>query len=293
MSDSYRLLEITAEPWEDGITAEKLLRRRGISRRLITLMKRTENGITRSNILCKTVDTVRAGDIICLRIPEKEGGAEPNHSLIVPKAYEDDDIIVYDKPPGMPVHQSAGHHTDTLANAFAAEYEGVPFRAVNRLDRDTSGLCIAAKNRAGANIPKDRTEKTYYAVCEGIITEKMRIDAPIARECGSAIKRVVREDGKPAVTEAVPLISSGGFTLLEIHLETGRTHQIRVHMSHAGFPLAGDDLYGGSREHIKRQALHCGKMSFVHPVTGKRISVFSELPDDMKILCGLYNNSYG
>ncbi len=280
MSDR-RIIEIEAVQADDGITADELLRRHGISRRLITLLKRTEKGITRNNILCRSIDRISAGDIVVLRIPETVGGAVPNRSLSVPKIYEDEDIIVYDKPWGMPVHQSHGHQNDTLANAFAAEFEGIPFRAVNRLDRDTSGLCIAAKNRSGANFSDKIIEKVYFAVCEGIIEEPVRIDAPIARERESIIKRVVREDGQRAVTNIIPLRSGRGHTLLEVHLETGRTHQIRVHMAYIGHPLAGDDMYGGSRRYISRQALHCGKMKFTHPVTGNIVNLCSELPVDI------------
>lgn len=283
-----RQIEIVCTADEDGITADDLLRRRGVSRRTITLLKRTENGITRNNILCRSIDRVSAGDIILLNIPERSGGAEPNPALQVAVVYEDDDIIVYNKPFGMPVHQSMRHYTDTLANFFAVKYPNVPFRAVNRLDRDTSGLCIAAKNRLGADIRTENIRKTYYAVCEGVIDKPIRIDAPIAREYESMIKRVVREDGQRAVTNAVPLCSDGRHTLMEIHLETGRTHQIRVHFAHIGHPLAGDDLYGGSREYISRQALHCGRMEFEHPVTSKLIEVSAAFPQDVVELIQLF-----
>ena len=250
-------------------------------------MKRTEDGITRDGRLCRTVDRVFSGDIIRLRIPSGgEPSAEPNFSLSAEKVYEDEDIVVFDKPPGMAVHRSQGHYNDTLENVFAAMYPGLIFRPVNRLDRDTSGLVAAAKNMRSADMGE--TEKVYYAVCTGIISEKMRIDAPIGREEGSVIKRTVRPDGKPSVTNVVPIKSFGGYTLLEVRLETGRTHQIRVHLAYTGHPLAGDSLYGGSTENISRQALHCGEMSFSHPVSGREITVRSMLYPDIVRLVQYY-----
>lgn len=224
-----------------------------------------------------------------LRIPEGGGcGLEPNFTTKVPVVFEDEDIIVYDKPPGMPVHQSPGHYGDCLANVFAAGFPDTPFRAVNRLDKDTSGLCLAAKSRIGANISPHNISKVYFAVCCGEITEALRIDEPIGRVDGSALRRMVRNDGKRAVTNVFPISGNGRYTFLKICLETGRTHQIRVHLSHRGFPLAGDGLYGGDMSDIDRQALHCGEMKMIHPVSGRMINISSPLPEDMKkIVCVL------
>lgn len=246
------------------------------------MLKRTPMGITRNGEHCRSVDILRKGDRVMLRIPESGGcRPEPNHAVHVPVVYEDEDIIVYDKPPNMPVHQSPGHYEDSLANAFAAGFPNTAFRAVNRLDKDTSGLCLAAKSRIGANISHENISKLYYAVCCGRITEPVRVDEPIGREDGSAIKRMVRNDGKRAVTNVYPLSGNDKYTLLKIILETGRTHQIRVHLSHIGFPLAGDSLYGGDMSYISRQALHCGEMNFIHPVSGKEICLFAPLPEDI------------
>lgn len=251
------------------------------------MLKRTSLGITRNGELCRSVDILRKGDRVLLRIPEKGGcHLEPNSDISVPVTFEDEDIIVYDKPPGMPVHQSPGHYGDCLANVFAAGFPDTAFRAVNRLDKDTSGLCLAAKSRIGANISRENISKVYYAVCCGKITAPMRIDEPIGREDGSALRRIVRSDGKRAVTNVCPISGNERYTLLKIILETGRTHQIRVHLSHTGFPLAGDSLYGGDMSDIGRQALHCGEMRFIHPVSGREISLSSPLPDDMKKIAG-------
>ncbi|MCI7766713.1 MAG: RluA family pseudouridine synthase [Oscillospiraceae bacterium] len=277
-----RILELFCN--EEGISAENYLRKKGISRRTLVSLKRTPLGITRNGVLCRSVDILQKGDKIILRIPESDGGITPNFELDIPIIYEDEDIICYDKPFGVPVHQSPGHYVDTLANAFAARFPDRAFRAVNRLDKDTSGLCLAAKSRPGANIPAKNIEKVYYAVCCGKFPSPMRIDMPIGRADGSAIMRTVREDGKQAVTNVFPMEGNEKFTLLKIILETGRTHQIRVHLSNAGFPLAGDGLYGGYMSDINRQALHCGEMGFIHPISGEKIKLSSPIPEDMRRL---------
>ncbi|MBQ5333506.1 MAG: RluA family pseudouridine synthase [Oscillospiraceae bacterium] len=282
MSLIERILELFCN--ENDISLERFLRKKGISRRTLILLKRTPDGITRNGVLCRSVDILHAGDRIILRISESGGSTLPNPRLIIPVVYEDEDMICYDKPCGVPVHQSSGHYGDTLANAFAARFPDKTFRAVNRLDKDTSGLCLAAKSRLGANIPHEKIKKVYYAVCCGKFSAPMRIDMPIGREEGSAIKRTVREDGKRAVTNVFPIDGNEKYTLLRIILETGRTHQIRTHLSAAGFPLAGDMLYGGDMQDMNRQALHCGEMYFFHPVSGREISLSSEIPCDMKKL---------
>ena len=282
MSPIERILELFCN--ENEISLERFLRKKGISRRTLILLKHTPDGITRNGSLCRSVDILHAWDRIILRIPESGSCTLPNPRLIIPVVYEDEDIICYDKPYGVPVHQSAGHYGDTLANAFAARFPHMTFRAVNRLDKDTSGLCLAAKSRLGANIPPEKIKKVYYAVCCGKFPSPMRIDMPIGREDGSAIKRTVREDGKQAVTNVFPIEGNEKYTLLKIILETGRTHQIRTHLSAAGFPLAGDMLYGGDMQDMNRQALHCGEICFFHPVSGREISLSSEIPRDMKKL---------
>ncbi|WP_124099962.1 RluA family pseudouridine synthase [Ruminococcus sp. Marseille-P6503] len=267
---------------ESGRTLGEVLSGRGVSRRLITTLKRIDGGITRSERTVRTVDRVSAGDEILLKERDLKT-LEPNFSLSVPALYEDECLIVFDKPPFMPVHPSVKHQGDTLGNFFAARFPEVSFRPVNRLDRDTSGCVICAKSRYSAAKLQKSFEKTYYAVCCGHPPTEGRIDAPIARERASIIKRIVSPDGQPAVTNYRIAARNEKYSLAEIHLETGRTHQIRVHFSHIGFPLAGDDLYGGSREDYSRQALHCSSVSFIHPETGLRVSVSSPLPENFHI----------
>lgn len=255
----------------------------GVSRRLLTKLKRTEGGITRNGVTIRTIDMVNDGDEIILRFSD-DSFLEPNADLDVPVAFENESVAVFNKPSGMPVHPSIKHQGDTLGNKFAALYPELTFRAVNRLDRDTSGLCVTAKNAHAAKLLQGNCEKVYYAAVSGEIDESGTIDAPIARERESIILRCVRENGQNAVTHYKRLMKNNKYSLAEIHLETGRTHQIRVHFSHIGHSLAGDDMYGGSLDDISRQALHCGEISFNDPITNERITVKADIPDDIKQL---------
>lgn len=250
---------------------------------MLTKLKRQDSGITCNGRTVRTVDTVYDGDVIILKF-EDDSLLEPNPLLNVPIAFENDSLVIFNKSGGMPVHPSIKHQGDTLGNFFSSLYPELTFRPVNRLDKDTSGLVVIAKNAYSANLLQNSCEKTYFAVVHGITDEYGTINAPIARERESIIVRCVREDGQRAVTHYRRISHNEKYSLLEIHLETGRTHQIRVHFSHIGHPLAGDDLYGGSRDDISRQALHCGVMTFKEPVTGEIITVKSGLPDDIKNL---------
>ncbi len=260
-----------------------LLGQKGVSRRLLTKLKRQDMGITCNGKLIRSIDTVFPGDKIVLKI-EDTSLLEPNPNLNVPIVFENENLIVFDKPSGMPVHPSIKHQGDTLGNFFAHICPDLTFRPVNRLDRDTSGLCIAAKNAHSANILQGNVQKVYYAAVHGTTDEKGTISAPIARQTESIILRCVRADGQHAVTHYKRIRCNEKYSLEEIHLETGRTHQIRVHFAHIGNPLAGDDMYGGKREDIARQALHCGELVFAEPLTGEIINVKSQLPNDIEKL---------
>lgn len=275
--------DFTVTPELDGITVEEFLRRHHfVSRRLITALKRTDGGITRNGEFVRTIDKVKCGDIISLQT-ESDSPLEPNGLLYAELVYDDDYVAVFNKPANMPMHPSHLHQGDTLGNYFSYLFPDKTFRAVNRLDRDTSGLCVCAKSRYTANLLQGNVKKTYYAAVTGTIQNSGTIDAPIAREKESIITRCVREDGQRAVTHYKPILRGSGSTLLEIDLETGRTHQIRVHMAHIGLPLIGDTLYGEDRT-IQRQALHCGKISFTHPQNGKLITLEVPLPNDIQSL---------
>lgn len=219
------------------------------------------------------------GEVITLQLDGGETSVAANPELSADIVYEDEDVVVFNKPPFMPVHPSQRHHDDTLANLFAARYPGLPFRPINRLDRNTSGLCVCAKNQFAAAALSGSISKVYYAITDGTPPGDT-VDAPIGRLGDSVIERCVTPDGKPAVTH-FRKIAGERRALLRITLETGRTHQIRVHMAHIGFPLCGDDMYGGDCTAISRQALHCGEVEFTLPVSGERITISAPLPEDM------------
>ena len=253
-----------------------------ISARLITRLVRTEMGITRDNQLLRTIDNVYVGDKVVINLPNDSNEITPTKGELN-VIYEDDYILVVDKPPLMPVHPTKNHQTDTLANIVRYyslnKNEDYTFRAINRIDRDTSGLVVIAKNRFVANKIKS-LYKEYTAVCCGNIVE----DGMVKLKENSKMVREVSDDGAKAVTHYKVINRSPSYTEILCTLETGRTHQIRCHMSYLGYPLAGDDLYGGSLEHISRQALHCSKVIFTHPISNEKIVLESSLPFDIKYL---------
>lgn len=255
----------------------------GTSKRLITKLKQTENGITINGLHARTIDTVNQGDIVTISLKD-EKVLLPNDTLDVRTVYEDNDVIVFDKPYNMPVHPSHKHLDDTLGNFFAAHCKGLTFRPINRLDRDTSGLCAVAKNSFSAPVIQKSLEKVYYAVICGVLKGSGTIDRPIARADKSIITRCVDESGQRAVTHYEVIDGNDKYTLVRVKLETGRTHQIRVHFSHIGYPLAGDDMYGGDNSDIKRQALSCCELSFLQPVTKEKINLSIPVSDDMRKL---------
>jgi len=273
------------------MTAADYLRHcHGFSGRMIIRLKQDCGSLAVNGApLARAVDPLSAGDILTVTLRPEEQAFTPNPSLSLPVVYEDEDVAVFAKPAGMPVHPSHRHREDTLANFFAARIaasgEEASFHAINRLDRDTSGLCVVAKHPYAADRLSKKVEKVYYAVAEGEVTpDEGTLSFPIARAGESIILRKVDPKGKEAVTHYRVLKRGGGHTLLRIVLETGRTHQIRVHFSHIGHPLAGDDLYGGSVKRLPRQALHCGEVTFPHPVTGEKVSLFSSLPPEWEAL---------
>lgn len=277
-----REITITVPQEFDGAQAQDLLKNLGFSRRALIKLKQS-GGLTRNGNILRAIDDIRAGEELRVRLSEESGAVPPNPELSAAIAYEDEDVVVFDKPPYMPVHPSIRHHDDTLANLFAARYPGLSFRPINRLDRNTSGLCVCAKNRFAASILADSLQKAYFAITDGAPPGNT-VNAPIGREGDSIIRRCVTPDGKPAVTHFEPVGGNSRRTLLRVTLETGRTHQIRVHMAYLGFPLCGDEMYGGDMSAIERQALHCGEVSFTQPVTHEMIHVSAPLPEDMVTL---------
>jgi len=256
--------------------------RQGYSRRLVIDLKRGDISVNGEHR--RMVDPVRGGDIIRITLGgQDETNLIPNPDLQAEILYEDEDVVAFDKPADMSVHPCALYYNDTLGNLFAARYPGLTFRPLFRLDRDTTGICVSAKNTLAAGILMGHLEKTYYAVAEGILPDdEGTVDAPLIRVPGSIITRKVDPAGQRAVTHYRVLARSESHTLLALKLETGRTHQIRVHLAYLGHPLAGDTLYGGHDDLIGRQALHCGEL-VLPPLPGREeLVIRSPLPEDMR-----------
>lgn len=282
------MLEFKVDKNSEKLTVGRFLRTYcSVSARTLAKLKRIEGGILLNGNPARAVDFVNYGDVISIDLPQSTSDGVASVDLPLDVMFEDEYLIVLNKPPFMPVHPTKVHQLDTLANAlrFYAENRGefYSFRAVNRLDRNTSGLVIVAKDRHTAfTLSSENITKHYTAFVHGEIAEKGTINASIALSPESKIVRMVTESGKEAITHYEPVRNYGDFTVVNLILETGRTHQIRCHMSHIGHPLLGDDLYGGSLDIINRHALHCGYVSFTHPITGEKLELTADLPDDMK-----------
>ena len=261
-----------------------------LSTKLIRSLKRTENGLLINGAHAKTPDILKIGDIVTLNIPDDEKTAEPGETM--PQViYEDSDILVVNKPSFMPIHESHNHQGDTLANCVCGYLSkkgmNCSFRSVGRLDKGTSGLVVCALNSHAAARLSGKIEKTYYAIATGHFEGCGTIDKPIYRPDPMKTLRTADDRGDRAVTHWEALASNGELTLLKVRLETGRTHQIRVHFAFLGAPLLGDRMYGKEREDITRQALHCGEAAFIQPVTGEKIVCKVEMPEDMKAFADL------
>ncbi|MBE6887911.1 MAG: RluA family pseudouridine synthase [Ruminococcaceae bacterium] len=271
-------------------TLTAFLRSSGVSLALIKKIKFLDDGILVDGVKQNTDYRVKTGQKVTINVADTNEDAAK--STVIPQdipmeiIYQDPCCMVVNKPYYMPVHPSFNHPEGTLANAFCgywqAKGEGKIFRAINRLDKNTSGLVLLALDPFSAEKLKGNVDKTYTAIVQGKVEQPQGIiELPIARQQESIITRCVRPDGQYAKTEYTVVKQNEKFSLLDIKLHTGRTHQIRVHFSHLGYPLAGDDLYGGSLESISRHALHCRKLEFVSPYNGKMISINSQLPQDM------------
>lgn len=235
---------------------------------------------------------VKSGDLLVIKLIELESSEHiPPIFAPFPIMYEDEDILVIDKPANMPIHPSLNHYEYTLANAvcyyFANQNIPYTFRCVNRLDKNTTGLTVVAKHMLSSAILSQAIatktiKREYLAIVEGETEDFGTIDAPIARKDSSTIERCINfEIGERAVTHYRKLDTKNGYTLLSLVLETGRTHQIRVHMSSIGHPLIGDFLYNPSSHELPRQALHSHKLELIHPVTKASMTFTAPLPQDM------------
>ena len=276
-----------------GLRTEQFLRRRGYSCQNLTQLKKMPESILINGVWSYMRTPLSAGDTLTVHIRENESSPNiPPMDLPLCIVYEDEDIIVVNKPVGMPVHPSLNNYRNSLANALMYYYQqqGKPFifRCTNRLDRDTSGLTVVAKHMVSSGILSSMTarheiRREYLAIVRGHVTPPSgTIDAPIGRAGTPLIERRIDfEHGERAVTHYRVVKEKNGHSLVSLVLETGRTHQIRVHMKYLGFPLVGDYLYNPDMEYIQRQALHSHSLAFRHPITGEDLKFTAELPEDM------------
>ena len=290
-----RILTYTIKPEQEGMQLLDFLRSKDFSQGILSSMKADKNAIQLNGERGFGKSILQAGDSLHIHIPE----ADNTENILPVKMdlsilYEDEDILVINKAADMPVHPSIGNYDNTLANGvtwyFKEKGQHFVYRCINRLDRDTTGALILAKNPysaavLSAQMKQRQIRRTYLAIVQGIAPEQGTIDAPIGRAADSTIERQVDfANGESAVTHYERLDTYHSYSLIELHLETGRTHQIRVHMSAIGHPLLGDTLYGTSSSLINRQALHSYKISFIHPITKQILTLSCDLPDDMKLI---------
>ena len=289
-----RILEYMVSDREEGWTVKRFLKARGFSSQNLVQLKKDPGAILVNGQPAYVIHPVHSGDSLRILILEERSSDKiPAVPLPLSVVYEDEDLMVIDKPAGMPIHPSMNNYDNSLANALAWYFEqkgeAFVFRCINRLDRDTTGLTLIAKHMVSAGIlsgmaMRREIGREYLAIAEGTgLPAQGCIDTPLGRKPGSAIERMVDpEHGERAVTHYRVLEERNGCTLLSLRLETGRTHQIRVHMKSIGHPLIGDFLYNPGSGRMKRQALHSGRLSFSHPVTGEPLTFTSPMPADMR-----------
>lgn len=288
----------------EGHKISEFLHNQGISTKSIIRLKSDVENVLLNDEPGFINRILKKDDRLTLCVKELESSKKiPPVDLPLSIIYEDEDILIVNKPANMPIHPSMNNYENTLGNAVAYYYmkKGEPFlyRCINRLDRDTTGLTILAKHYLSCGILYDEMEsreikRTYYAIVENRtvfdapyahrLLQTGTIDLPLGRRPDSAIERMVDiKNGDKAITHYRVLATNDGLSLLELQLDTGRTHQIRVHMQAIGHPLIGDFLYNPKDTHMKRQALHAGKLSFRHPITKEMLSFTAPVPQDMQV----------
>ncbi|WP_297719286.1 RluA family pseudouridine synthase [Intestinimonas sp.] len=295
-----RRLSLTVPPERAGQKVDTLLRKvLGLSGTVIRRIKWLEDGILLDGVRVFTSQRVEGGQVLTVRLsdPERRSGVTPAPGPL-DIVYEDGDLLVLNKAPGVLVHPGAGHFPDTIGNFLLDYYDkaGIEadFHPVHRLDKGTSGLMVVAKHPHAQEVLKNQLHtaefrRIYLAVCLGGPAEEAgTVDAPIGMAEGSIVARAVRPDGLPARTHYQVLRRVGDRALVRLALETGRTHQIRVHMAHLGCPLAGDFLYGTEdKDLVPRPALHSSELTIRQPVTGEVLTFTCPLPGDMAHLIEL------
>jgi 23S rRNA pseudouridine1911/1915/1917 synthase len=280
---------------DEGKSIKEFLKSNQISKAALTDIKFSGGKITVNGDEMNVRYPLKIGDQLSVIFPiEVPSEGLLRESIPLEIVYEDEYVLIVNKPPFMNTIPSREHPSGSLANALLGYYEEIGISAathvVTRLDRNTSGLVLVAKHRHVHHLLSEQQKsglvnRTYVALVQGNLAEDFgTVKAPIGRKPDSIIEREVSESGQYACTHFRVLKRFGQFTFVELQLETGRTHQIRVHMSYLGYPLVGDDLYGGSLVLLNRQALHCRSVAFIHPFTGKGMSFEVPLARDMEKL---------
>lgn len=292
MEETEKQIIYVATAADDGRLVKQIAKTSmGLSHKQFTSAKFRENGVTLDGKKALATDAVRAGQTLVVRLREPGSNGKTQLDLPVEILYEDDDLFVVCKSAPLPTQSSLRQTGDTLEARMLPLLGGRAFRPVNRLDKGTSGLMLVAKHaQAQALLQKQLHTpsfvREYLAIVEGTpCPHEGIVDAPIAKADGATVRRQVRPDGKDARTHYCVLEEHSGLSLVRLHLETGRTHQIRVHMAHMGCPVYGDFLYGTERENLPgRFALHSALVSFFHPITGEKLRFESALPPELERL---------
>lgn len=284
-----RVLSFTVPEDFDGKKLSVFLRaKHGFSARIIQILRHTDRGLLKNGMPSRTIDKVSKDDVITVNLPDQSLAPEL-FDFPLDIIYEDEDLLVINKPAGISMHPTYNHKNGTLANAAAAYLEsrgkgGSCVRAVGRLDKGTSGVAVLALNKYAASGINGKLKKEYLAVVSGELYGEGVIDVPIFRPFPDKTIRAAGQ-GVKAITRWKAQKQIGGFTLVKVFPETGRTHQIRVHFAHIGVPLVGDDMYGGAKSDIiNRPALHCESVQLTHNITGERMTYYALPPEDFKTL---------
>lgn len=279
-------------------TISSFLKEQGYPHAVMVHLKKTPESILLNGRWEYVNTRIKTGDLLEIKLIENESSKKiPPVYAPFSVVYEDEDILVIDKPANMPIHPSLNHYEHTLANAVCYYFanQGIPytFRCVNRLDKNTTGLTIVAKHMLSSailsqDVAVKNIKREYLAIVAGETDDFGTIDAPIGRKDASTIERQIDyENGERAVTHYRKIGTKNGYTLVSLILETGRTHQIRVHMSSIGHPLIGDFLYHPESVELPRQALHSHKLAFIHPITKEAMEFMVPMHPDM---AGFWNN---
>lgn len=296
---SSQSLRYEIGPDDEGISLRSVIRGKlRLSRRLATKLKMIEHGITVNGERLWMDAKLHVGDVVEVRLPEETSETIEPQPIPLDIRYEDEYMLAVNKPAGLIVHPTFGHYANTLANGVMYYWqergERYRFRPVHRLDEQTSGVVLIAKSayvhqQISLQLQAHTVEKTYLAFVHGEVEEPVgRLTGPIDRDPEQPHIRIVTPDGYPAITNYELLQTYREASLLRIQIETGRTHQIRVHMREMGHPLIGDSLYTLPKfdydryaDVVERQALHALRLAFDHPISGERVEIEAPLADDL------------